>query len=146
MARRLMGFLPQADGTLRYEAGILNNTLSRFLLVGGANTVTGLSVIYGGKMWGGMGDVSANLLGYGVGLTLSYVLNSSFTFRCQNKNWITVVRYIIVFLISYLSNLLFVLLFINAGGNSYLAHALGMPIYTFMFYYGSKHFAFREIK
>ncbi len=45
---------------------------ARFALVGVANTLLGLLVIYAAKWVAGLPDFPANLIGYFVGLTVSY--------------------------------------------------------------------------
>src|SRR5690606_26011676 len=52
----------------------------RFVLVGAANTLTGLLAIYAMKFVLGFHDVLANLLGYAAGMSLSYWLNARWTF------------------------------------------------------------------
>ena len=120
-------------------------TFIRFLLVGIVNTITGLSVIYACKWFLGFDDVSANLSGYIVGLTVSFTLNSRWTFQYRGSVWPAVMRFLTVFLVAYATNLFVVLLLIEAFAvNSYLAQAIGVPPYTLMFYAGSRWLAFRE--
>ncbi len=120
-------------------------TFIRFLLVGVVNTITGLGIIYACKWFLGFDDISANVCGYLVGLTVSFTLNSRWTFQYQGRVWPAVARFLCVFLIAYATNLAVVLLLIeNFGVNSYLAQAIGVPPYTLMFYAGSRWLAFRE--
>jgi len=124
---------------------MLSSTFVRFLLVGILNTITGLSIIYACKWFLEFGDVSANMCGYAVGLTVSFMLNSRWTFRYRGRVVPTVARFIGVFLIAYFSNLAVVLTLIDGFGlNSYLAQAIGIPPYTIVFYIGSRWFAFRD--
>lgn len=124
---------------------MLENTFVRFLAVGLLNTAAGLGVIYTCKWFLGFGDVLANVLGYAVGLTISFVLNSRWTFRYRGPVVPAIARFLGVFLLAYCTNLSVVLLLIDGVElNSYLAQAMGMPPYMVVFYIGSRWLAFRE--
>jgi putative flippase GtrA len=116
----------------------------RFLLVGIVNTLVGLSIIYMNKWLIGLGDIISNIIGYSVGLTISFNLNSRWTFK-YNGNYITAIaKFLFVFLIAYSVNLITVMFCIKIlFMNSYLSQAIGVPPYTIIFYLGSKLFAFR---
>lgn len=117
----------------------------RFLIVGVANTAVGLGTIFMLKWAGGMGDVPANLLGYLVGLCLSFVLNSQWTFRFSGNAGKSALRFGIVFLVSYAVNLLVMIGLRDVWRvDSYLAHALSVAPYTIVFFLGSRYFAFRD--
>ncbi len=117
----------------------------RFVVVGVLNTLVGLAVIYGCKYFLGLGDVAANVAGYAVGLTVSFVLNSSWTFGYTGPKLAAAARFLGVFAVSYGVNLGTVMGLIHlAGMNSYLAQAAGMPVYTICFYLLSRSYAFRE--
>ena len=125
---------------------MLSTTFIKFLLVGVVNASVGLAVIYGCKWFLQLGDVTANMTGYSVGLMVSFVLNSRWTFRYRGNAWLAAARFLFVFLIAYLINLFIVLLLIDSFAvNSYLAQALGVPFYTLSFYAGSRWLAFREV-
>jgi putative flippase GtrA len=116
----------------------------RFLGVGAVNAVLGLLVIYAAKAFFGVGDIGANLLGYGVGMTVSFVLNSRWTFEFGGAWGPAVVRFVIVSAVAYAANLLTVLAAIHVFSiNSYVAQALGIPVYTFIVFGASKYLVFR---
>ena len=118
--------------------------LARFLGVGVANTCTGLGAIYAAKWLGHWGDVPANLLGYAIGLALSFTLNSRWTFAYAGAHGPALLRFAAAAALAYAANLLTVLLALHLLGlNSYLAQALGMPPYTLVFYLLSKYFVFK---
>lgn len=117
--------------------------VSRFLTVGAGNTVIGLATIYLGKI-AGLGDVLANVVGYAVGILVSFMLNKRWTFRHDGPALRAFGRFVTVVLIAYLLNLATVVLALNAGVNSYLAQALGVLPYALFSYWGSKHYAFRS--
>lgn len=123
---------------------MFSTTFLRFLLVGVLNTITGLGVIYACKWFLKFGDVNANISGYTVGLTLSFILNSRWTFRYQGPVAPAIARFFGVFLVAYFTNLAVVLTLIDGFAlNSYLAQAIGIPPYTIVFYVGSRWLAFR---
>lgn len=123
---------------------ILRSAPLKFLVVGGANTAIGLALIYLLKWLGSVGDVSANICGYGLGLATSFFLNRSWTFH-HVKAWIpAAARFLVVFAVAYAANLSTVLTLVDKFGlNAYFAQALGIAPYTVLFYLGSRHFAFR---
>ncbi len=115
----------------------------KFTFVGIANTLTGLFSIYLCKGPLGFGDVIANACGYSIGLALSFILNRGWTFRHSGPLLPAFVRFLVVFILAYLSNLATVLVAINLlEVNSYLAQASGVVPYSVIVFFGSRHFAF----
>jgi putative flippase GtrA len=116
----------------------------RFLGVGAVNSMLGLFVIYAAKWFFGAGDIGANLLGYAVGMTVSFMLNSRWTFGFEGAWKPAFVKFIAVSVVAYAANLLTVLLAIHGAGiNSYVAQALGIPVYTLTVFLASKYVVFR---
>jgi putative flippase GtrA len=115
----------------------------RFALVGVANTLLGLSVIYLAK-WLGARDLPANLLGYLAGLTLSYQLNARWTFAFRGPHRFAVPRFILVILAAYVANLITVYGALSLSINSYLAQAAGIVPYTLVGYLGAAMCVFRN--
>ena len=117
---------------------------AKFLGVGVANTLVALSVIYAAKWLGNVGDVSANALGYGVGLLTSFSLNSRWTFAHRGPQLPALAKFLLVALAAYGMNLLTVMAAIHyAGLNGYLAQALGIPPYTVTSFLAAKYLVFR---
>lgn len=116
----------------------------RFALVGVANSAAGLSAIYLCKLVVGLGDVAANMFGYGFGIVVSFFLNAAWTFQYRGAVLPAALRFAVVFLISYGTNLAVVVHLIDAWAiNSYAAQAIGVVPYTLAFYALSKTFVFR---
>lgn len=116
----------------------------RFLGVGVANTLVGLSVIYVAKWFFGAGDVVANATGYAIGLIVSFTLNSRWTFSYQGPRLAAVLKFLGVALVAYGMNLLTVMTAIDGFQiNTYVAQALGVPPYTLTSFLLSKFFVFR---
>ena len=117
----------------------------RFMIVGIANTLCGLGVIYAAKLFAAVGDVPANALGYAVGIGLGFALNRIWTFKDRGSISATLARYLLVIGIGYSLNLAAVIWMINSlGVNAYLAQAFGIPPYVLSVYLGSRWFVFRH--
>lgn len=116
----------------------------RFLVVGVVNTLVGLSIIYSAKYFLKAGDVAANAIGYGVGICVSFILNSRWTFAYSGLMVPAAVKFFLATAVAYAANLLTVMTAIDGFGiNTYLAQALGMPVYTVVAYLISKYLVFR---
>ena len=116
----------------------------KFAVVGVANTLAGLSLIYLFKWRLGFSDVAANTCGYSIGLGLSFILNRGWTFRHSGPVLPALKCFLVIFILAYLSNLATVLVAIEAlEVNSYMAQAVGIVPYTVIFFFGSRYFAFK---
>ena len=119
--------------------------LFRFLLVGGLNTIVGVSVIFFLKWMFGLGDIISNMLGYTCGLIVSYIGNATITFRTRVSDARNGIKFILVFFVAYSANLITVLFLANClNVNSYIAQLCGIFVYTPTFFIGSKYYAFRD--
>ncbi|MDP9895805.1 putative flippase GtrA [Variovorax boronicumulans] len=126
---------------------ILSFQFIRFLIVGVANTLVGLSVIYAAKYFFHAGDVVANAIGYGVGICVSFFLNSRWTFAYEGAVLPAVAKFLLGTAVAYGANLLAVVVAIDHFGlNSYLAQAMGMPVYTVTAYVASRYIVFRPVQ
>lgn len=121
---------------------LLKHSLTKFLSVGVLNTLLSIAVIFGLKYFFNTGDVVANAIGYIVGLSCSFVLNKRWTFKHSDRALSAIPKFLLVFAISYLFNIVAVLLLIKFGSNTYFAHLAGIPIYSILFYLGSRHYVF----
>jgi putative flippase GtrA len=123
----------------------MRRSLLRYLLVGCVNTAVGLGLIYLCMYALGMRNVSANLIGYSVGVLVSFLLNKSWTFAHEGRSLPALGRFLVVLLVAYGANLLTVLLLADRWGfNRYVAQATGVIPYTVIGYLGSRWFAFRS--
>jgi putative flippase GtrA len=117
----------------------------KFALVGIANTLFGLSVIYLCKWFLQLEDILANIIGYACGLVLSFALNKAWTFQHRGALLPALLRFILVVLLAYVGNLLVVIWSINILHiNSYVSQAFGIIPYAAITYVGSKCYAFSE--
>jgi putative flippase GtrA len=118
-------------------------SLVRFVLTGVLNTVVGLGTIFALKWLLSMGDTLANLLGYSVGVVVSYVVNSRWTFRYRESLLPVLPQYAFVVLVAYLANLACVHLCIEQLHlDSYLAQTLGVIPYAGLSYVLLRWFVF----
>jgi putative flippase GtrA len=126
------------------NASVLSLTPVRFILVGIANTFAGLLVIYALKWLFAMPDVPANLLGYAVGLGVSFFLNARWTFSFRGGLASRLPHFLLVTAIGYGANLAVVCAALNLAVNGYLAQAAGVAPYALTTYLGSRLFVFRR--
>jgi putative flippase GtrA len=121
----------------------LKRQVARYGVVGIANTIVGLGCILVGKAVLALPDLTANALGYSVGLLQSYLLNRSWTFGHSQNSWTSLWRFLAVAACGYVVNLCCMLVAIDRlGMNSYLGQLLGMGAYVIFVFFGSRNFAF----
>jgi putative flippase GtrA len=122
---------------------MLNASWARFGVVGVANTMLGLGVIYSLKATLAMGDAAANVIGYAVAMVAGFFLNRRWTFAHRGNAYAAFVRYLGVLACAYLANLATVLGLIGLLTlDGYLAQALGILPYTVITYAGARFIAF----
>ena len=124
---------------------IVDYSAIKYLIVGLFNTIIGLGVIYLATWLLYLDEITANALGYSVGLLVSFMLNKSWTFRYSGKFGSAVWRFIIIIFIAYAANLCTVIIAIDGYNvNRYLGQALGIIPYTMIGYIGSKLYVFNS--
>ncbi len=117
----------------------------RYILTGLFNTFLGLAIIFLAKWVLNWGDVSANLLGYGIGICVSFFINANWTFRFEGARVPAFLKFVFVLLVAYLLNLGTVMGAIHIFNlNSYLAQSLGVGPYLVAGYLGSRFIAFKQ--
>ena len=122
----------------------VDSSAARFVVVGLGNTLAGLAIIYAAKAIG-LDDVTANAIGYAVGLALSFALNRRWTFSHDGPLFGAFGRFVAVIAAAYAANLAVVLSAIDWFGiNSYISQALGVPVYTALSYMGSRWYVFPD--
>ncbi|MBC8733168.1 GtrA family protein [Paraburkholderia sp. UCT31] len=113
----------------------------KYLLVGGLNTVISAAIIFIVQAAGAI-PVVANIVGYAMGVGLSFALNSRFTFRTEATRH-TAIRFLIVVLISYLANLATMVSVLHLTHAPYLAQLCGIPVYVIVGFLGNRYWAMR---
>lgn len=118
----------------------------KFMLVGTLNTALGYAVIFACMYLLGLSAVLSNVTGYLFGLTISYALNRSFTFKSTSKSKTELLRFLIVFLIAYLANLGVLLASIRyAGMHEGMAQVLAGAVYVATSFLMNKYYVFRRL-
>lgn len=117
----------------------------RFLMVGAFNTLIGISIIFIAKWMFNFDDLLANILGYAIGLFVSFTFNKRWTFNYNGNFIINFYKFTVSFLVAYATNIITVLALKNfLLVNSYYAQLLGVIPYTCLFYLLCKFFVFKN--
>ena len=115
----------------------------RFVAVGIVNTATGLSIIYAVMFFFKANPVVANVIGYAVGLCVSFALNRVWTFNSRKPIAHVLPKYLFVAGVSYLLNLGTVIAAMSYFGiDRYVAPLLGTCVYTGCMFLGCRWFVF----
>jgi putative flippase GtrA len=112
-----------------------------YSLVGLANTVIGLVVIFGCLRFLGTSALLANAIGYAVGISFSFVMNGRLTFGRSRLSFAMFIKFVLVSALSYTANVCCV--YLLAPWNKYLAESAGMAIYTATSFLLCRVFAFQ---
>ena len=118
-------------------------SLVRYCAVGVVNTCVGLGTIYFGMYALNMGSVPANMLGYAIGITVSFTLNKYWTFSRRDNAQSQIVKFLMVTGCAYVVNLATILIADRFGANKYLAQALAVGPYLVVGYIGNRYFTFK---
>lgn len=118
----------------------------RFLFVGGLNTAVGYG-FYALFIFFGWNAYLATTLSTVLGIINSYFWNKYFTFKKPKKSLTEVMRFVLVYAVSYAANLGLVYLFIDLWGmNSYVSGVVCLFITTIISYFGHNFFSFKDHK
>ncbi len=116
----------------------------RFLFVGGLNTAVGYG-FYALFISIGLDPYVATTLSTVLGVINSYFWNKYFTFRQPKKSLSEILRFVLVYAISYGANLGLVYVFIDMlGMNSYLSGVICLFVTTIVSYVGHNFFSFKN--
>jgi len=118
-------------------------TILRFAITGVGNSVIGFAVLLL-ALRSGFGDIAANLTGFMVGLTVSFVANRQWTFAVRRRvRPSEIARYLAGFAAAWCLNIAVVTIGIRAGyAGSPLIHLAGIATYSLAFFVISKRFVF----
>jgi putative flippase GtrA len=116
----------------------------KYLLVGVLNTAIGYAIIFLCMYAFGFSAVISNVVGYALGMTTSYMLNQSFTFRGAVPGRGTVARFVMVSVIAYFANLGMLIFLINIFGvHEGLSQLLAGAVYVITSFLINKFYVFR---
>jgi putative flippase GtrA len=79
--------------------------LAKYIVVGVANTLLGYAIIFACMYLLGLGPAISNVIGYALGLAISYLMHRHFTFNSTQRRDTEVLRFVVVFAVAYLLNL-----------------------------------------
>ena len=118
----------------------------RFGIVGLLNTIIGLAAIYSVIFFVRAGPIIANIIGYSIGLVLSFFLNRNWTFDHAGTGHEGLPAFLVVAGLSYMCNLCVVAVGSYVFGLSpYLAQLCGVITYTTVMFFGCRVFVFRSV-
>jgi putative flippase GtrA len=121
------------------------NIFAKFIAVGILNTALGYAAIFGFMYLLGASPILSNAAGYLIGLSVSYVLNRRFTFKSSAKTSPELLRFLLVFLVSYLANLAVLLILIqNLEVHQGIAQVLAGVVYVATSFLMNKYYVFRH--
>lgn len=124
--------------------------LSRFGLVGLANTALGFGVIAALDIGLGVNRQVANALGYAAGMVLSFVLNRTFVFRSRDRSRATAPKFVASLLIAFCLNQAVLFAVSQVLGHStperLAAQLVAMASYTGSFFLLCRLWVFREAR
>ena len=128
----------------------------KFLIVGGINTAIGMVLIFFFYNVLHLGYWGSSSIAYVIGTVISYILNKNFTFSYKKKDHMSIVRFIIVqvvsYSIAYLAARPLVVHIFGLFDNSLglephhieqIAILVGMGFFMVLGYLGQRFFAFR---
>jgi putative flippase GtrA len=93
----------------------------------------------------GLHYLAAQFFGSLLAITHSYLWNKHFTFKSKEKSFREVARFVSVYAVSYLLNMLLLYVLIEKlKANAYAAGAAGLFITTLISYVGHKTVSFRH--
>ena len=116
-----------------------------FLVTGVANSIVGFSVIFFCLFVGASG-ITANITGYAVALTCSFLLNRHYVFGVRGTiSHAEVIKFLAVFITAFGVNMSVLLLTQSVLGEaSQIAQVLAVAAYTLVFYPLSRMFVFKR--
>lgn len=76
------------------------------------------------------GPLISNLVAYGLGITFSYWMNRTYTFRSQGRKAPEALKFLVVFAVSYSLNLAVLSILIARGVNPALSQILAGGVYV----------------
>lgn len=115
-------------------------------MVGAANTLFGYGVIFSCMYLLDMEPILSNIVGYGIGLVASYLLHRTYTFRHSHQpiGFNRIVRFAVVFIIAYTSNLFVLMLLVNRMRlHVALSQVLAGVVYIAITFLMNKYYVFK---
>jgi putative flippase GtrA len=118
-------------------------TIFKYAIVGAVNTVIGYGTIFL-SMNAGAPPFLANAIGYAVGLLISFILNSRWTFRSQGSKCTSISSFFVAFIVAYGLNLCMLGASLAAGWASEYGQAASVVVYQISFFVLLRTTVFQE--
>ncbi|WP_409212534.1 GtrA family protein [Desulfurella amilsii] len=116
----------------------------KYLLVGIINTIVGYGIIFSLMFIGTSPEIS-NIIGYAIGIIVSYALNKIYTFKSKAHPKKEFPKFVLSLLTSYGLNFLTLILCIHIFKiNPYISQIISGAVYTLSGFVFLKYFAFRN--
>ena len=113
----------------------------KYLLIGGVNTVFGYCVFAFLLFFG---------IHYSLAVLVATILGVLFNFQSygrlvfQNHSWVLLVRFILVYTIIYLVNILLLIVFDLFLSNLYISGAIALPVVAYLGYFLNKRYVWKK--
>lgn len=118
----------------------------RYLIVGVINTIIGYGIIFS-LMYIGVSPEISNIIGYAIGICVSYVLNKIYTFKSKTHPKREFPKFVISLLLAYVLNFFTLLICIRMIHiNAYMSQIISGIVYTLSSFVFAKYFAFNGDK
>ena len=117
-----------------------NHVLPRFIIVGTANTVLGLAIIYIARLL--VDDVTANLIGYLLVVPVSFLTHRHWSFRDGGDRLLAFLRYMPTVATGYVLNLFILKAGLAIDLNPFAVQAVAIASYVMVTYLLSRFFVF----
>lgn len=131
----------------------INTPFTRYLIVGGINTVFGTSVMFIFYNFFNFGYWPSSAANYIFGSILSYFLNKYFTFKSKAKSKAQILRFIVNISICYfigyglaqpIAERLLASTQASQGVKDNISMIIGMGLYVVLNYFGQRFFVFKD--
>ncbi|WP_345186463.1 GtrA family protein [Microbacterium panaciterrae] len=128
---------------------ILADQRVRFLAVGGVNTILGYVIYAVLAQWVfpgvPLGYLLALVISYAISISVAFVLYRRFVFEVKGNVLIDFVRFVSVYALSILANVVALPILVEGGKlNPLVAQVLVLVVTTVISFVGHKHFSFRR--
>lgn len=132
-------------GSIFRSCAEMNSQFSRYLLVGAFNTIVGYVIIFGAMYVLEWSPIQSNVFGYSIALMFSFLLNRNFTFRSTGRKSTELIRFLIVFAISFGANLVALSVLVEVfNAHKYLSQIFAGIVYVVISYAMNKYLVFRS--
>lgn len=141
MLRKRELTLKKINNLIKYY---LEKRFIRFLLVGGINTIVGYGT-FAIFIYFNYHYYFSYIMSYVIGIANSYIWNKLFTFKSKNKSYRELLRFISVYLISFVIGSIFLYTAVDMLKiNEYVAGLINLIFVTLISWIGHNKFSFKE--